>query len=94
MADDIALVDDDLEAEVEEISDHVRDAATRLVARHATDDDDRADLLMMLGLIKGPDRAECPECSGPLSLATISRKCGLRNFCSAKCRDAATRAGR
>ena len=70
------------------------ESARLIVAQHATDADDCADLPMMLGLTKGPDRAACRHCRGPLSLQTISGKCGLQDFCSAKCRDAATREGR
>ncbi|MFD4444642.1 hypothetical protein ACFWPK_33175 [Nocardia sp. NPDC058519] len=73
----------------------IAEAARLTVARHATDAGDCADLLTMLGLAEDKSRPRgCRECSGPLSLLTISGKCGLRDFCSYKCRDAATRAGR
>lgn len=70
----------------------VAQAARLQVGRHATDAGDCADLLMMLGLAEDKSRPRtCRECSGPL---TISDEGGLRDVCSAKCRDAATRAGR
>ncbi|MFD4457660.1 hypothetical protein [Nocardia sp. NPDC058480] len=73
----------------------VAEAARLTVARHATDAGDCADLLIMLGLAEDTGRPSgCAECSGPLSLATVSGKFGLGKFCSAKCRDAARRAGR
>lgn len=92
MAQDFRSAGDELTAE--ELSDETRDTARLTVARHATDAGDCMNLLRMLGLAERPKRSECPECSGPLSLQTISGKCGLRNFCSARCRDAAKRAGR
>ena len=73
----------------------VAQAARLQVARHATGVADCADLLMMLGLAEDKSRPRgCRHCRGPLSLLTVSGKCGLKDFCSAKCRDAATREGR
>ncbi|WP_280456193.1 hypothetical protein, partial [Nocardia brasiliensis] len=61
--------------------------ARREIARRATDPDDEARLLTMLGLSEGEaERFGCFVCGGPLPLTALSAKTGMAGCCSAACK--------
>ncbi|WP_280454147.1 WhiB family transcriptional regulator [Nocardia brasiliensis] len=72
---------------VDEIDPETEARARREIARRATDPDDEARLLAMLGLGEAAaKRFGCFVCGGPLPLTALSAKTGMAGCCSAACK--------
>ncbi|WP_280389333.1 hypothetical protein [Nocardia wallacei] len=81
----------ELVLDVEPLAEEAVQQARRLVASFATDAGECRDLLAMLGLLPAGREEQrrptgCRVCGGPLSLHSLSPKCGLRGTCSSACR--------